>query len=136
MPENEEQVVSDQSEDSILTSVKKKCGLLEDYEAFDDQIIMDINAVFLALYQMGVGPNAIFTIENKEAKWADYFDDPRINVIKPYVGWRVKLMFDPPSNSSILDSMKDIVRELEFRMNVEFDKTYVKKTSEDNDDEW
>ena len=42
--------------DSILTSIKKMLGITEDYEHFDQDIIMHINSVFMILTQMGVGP--------------------------------------------------------------------------------
>ena len=34
---------------------------------------------------------------------------------------KVKLVFDPPSNSFTQQSMKDEIKELEWRMNVEVD---------------
>ena len=43
--------------ESILTSIKKLLGIPEDYTAFDDQIIIHINSVFMILNQLGVGPS-------------------------------------------------------------------------------
>ena len=42
--------------ESILTSIKKLLGIAEDYEHFDQDIIMHINTVFAILPQLGVGP--------------------------------------------------------------------------------
>ena len=42
--------------DSILTSIKKLLGITEEYEHFDQDIIMHINSVFSVLTQLGVGP--------------------------------------------------------------------------------
>ena len=46
--------------DSILTSIKKLLGITEEYEHFDQDIIMHINSVFSGLTQLGVGPAAGF----------------------------------------------------------------------------
>lgn len=105
--------------DSILDTVKKVLGIEPDYEAFDIDIIMHINSVFATLQQLGVGPASGFFIENKEAKWADILgDDPTTNNVKTYVCLRVKLIFDPPTTSFAIDSMKRQVEELEWRINV------------------
>ena len=43
--------------DSILTSIKKMLGITEEYEHFDQDIIMHINAVFMILNQLVFGPS-------------------------------------------------------------------------------
>ena len=48
--------------DSILTSIKKLLGITEDYEHFDEDLIMHINSVFMILSQLGVGPASGFSI--------------------------------------------------------------------------
>ena len=52
--------------ESILTSVKKMIGIAEEYEHFDNDIIININAVFADLAQMGVGPANGFAIFDDE----------------------------------------------------------------------
>ena len=39
-------------EDNILESIKKRLGIVSEYDAFDDQILMDINTVFSILHQL------------------------------------------------------------------------------------
>ena len=41
--------------DSILTSIKKMLGIMEEYEHFDTDLIMHINSVLGILTQLGVG---------------------------------------------------------------------------------
>ena len=41
-------------DESILTSIKKLLGIPEDYEHFDQDIIIHINSVFMILNQLGV----------------------------------------------------------------------------------
>ena len=36
----------------ILEDVKKQVGLIPEYDAFDDQLLMDINAAFATLHQL------------------------------------------------------------------------------------
>lgn len=105
--------------DSILTSIKKQLGITEDYEAFDPEIIIHINTVFSILNQLGVGPETPFTIEDKTATWDQFIGgDTRIEMVKTYIYLRVRLIFDPPTNSFVVDAFKKQYEELEVRMNL------------------
>ena len=104
---------------SILTSVKKVLNVDESYTAFDEDILMHINSVFSTLTQLGVGPATGFAIEDETATWDAFLGtDPRLNNVKTYVCLRVRMLFDPPTTSYLIDAMKEQIRELEFRMNV------------------
>lgn len=110
-------------EDSILKSIKKMLGAPEDYEAFDDQLIMHINSVFSILSQLGVG-NGKFTITGPDETWDDYLardDDLDIEEVKSYVYLKVKMIFDPPSSSTAAEAFKAQIAEFEWRLNVESD---------------
>lgn len=105
--------------ESILTSIKKLLGITEEYEHFDADIIMHINSVFSILTQLGVGPPDGFAIKDKTAVWSDFSpDDPQFSFIRSYVELRVKLMFDPPSSSSVIDAINRTIQELEWRINI------------------
>lgn len=105
--------------DSILISIKKMLGISKEYDAFDAVLIMHINTVFMNLSQLGVGPNEGFSIIDEADKWSDFIsEDPRLESIKSYVYLKVKLLFDPPMNSSVMDSMTLQIKELEWRLNV------------------
>lgn len=106
----------------ILTSVKKMLGIMEEYNHFDPDIIMHINSVFGVLTQLGVGPAGGFRIEDDTAEWVDFLDDNMLlETVKTYVSMRVRLMFDPPQNSAVIESMNRIISELEWRINVAVD---------------
>lgn len=105
--------------DSILNSVKKKLGIQEDYTHFDEDIIMDINSVFMILNQLGVGPDEPFTIEDEDTYWEDFIDNTRIEAVKSYMYMKVRLMFDPPTSGFLVDSLKKQIDELEWRMLVQ-----------------
>lgn len=108
--------------DSILTSVKKMLGITEDYEQFDTDIIIHINSVFGILTQLGVGSENGFSVYDKSAVWSDFIaDNTKLEMVKTYVSMRVKLLFDPPLNSSITASMEKTISELEWRLNVAVD---------------
>lgn len=107
-------------DESILISIKKLLGPGKEYTAFDPDIIMHINTVFVTLNQLGVGPADGFSIQDDITTWKDYIDDEKkFNAVKTYIYLKVKLVFDPPLNASILESMKQSANELEWRLNVQ-----------------
>lgn len=105
--------------DSILTSIKKLMGLTEEYDAFDQDILMRINSVLFELEQIGVKAKDGFVLSDKTAVWSDYSDDDRLlNALKQYIYMKTKLTFDSPTNSGALDSMNRIIDRLEWRINL------------------
>ena len=108
--------------DSILISVKKSMGIAEECEDFDDELILFINSVFSTLNQLGVGPETGFAIQDDIANWSDYLnDDLNLNSVKTYVCLKVKLMFDPPNSSTVIEAINREIKELEWRINVAVD---------------
>jgi hypothetical protein len=104
---------------SILTSTKKILGIAEADTAFDLDILTHINGVFSTLNQLGVGPVEGFSIEDATATWDAFLGvDPRLNNVKQYVYLRVRMIFDPPQTSYLIDAQKRQIEELEWRMNV------------------
>lgn len=105
---------------SILTSIKKNLGLAEDYEAFDPDVVMYINTAFSTLNQLGVGPEEGFMIEDADAEWDAFLDDdPRYNSVKAYVTLCVKLLFDPPTHSYLIEALNKQKEQLEWRLNLQ-----------------
>ena len=108
--------------DSILVSVKKLLGLDASYTEFDTDIIIHINSVFSILQQLGVGPDNGFAITGDSETWSQYTNSKlEIRDVISYMYMRVKMLFDPPTNSSILNSYKDMINEFEWRLNVAVD---------------
>lgn len=105
--------------DSILTSIKKLLGITEEYEHFDQDIIIHINSVFMILNQLGVGPSNGFSITDKTAVWSDFVSEgTNLESVKSYIYLKVRLLFDPPTTSAVMESMNRMISELEFRLNV------------------
>ena len=114
--------------DSILTSIKKLLGIAEDYEHFDQDLIIHINSVLSVLTQLGVGPSEGFPIEDENATWDDFIpEDKRLSSIRSYVYMKVKLLFDPPLSSSVMESMNRMISEFEWRLNVAAEPTQSNK---------
>ena len=103
--------------DSILASIKKNLGLHEMDTVFDADLIMHINSVFAILCQMGVGPSEPFVITGSDEVWNEFLDDNfKINFVRSYVEKKVKLLFDPPLSSAAVESINNMIRELEWRL--------------------
>lgn len=105
--------------DSILNGTKKVLGIDPDYDVFDADILMHINSVFATLDQLGIGPEGGFAIEDEYATWSTFLGgDKRLNSVKTYLYLRVKMVFDPPATSFVLQAMKEQIQEHEWRLNV------------------
>lgn len=102
---------------SILLTIKKMLGIAEEYHAFDLDIITHINSVFLFLYQFGIGPETPYQITDEDQTWSEFQTD--IPGIPTYIYLRVRLLFDPPTNSFLVDSMKEQIKEFEWRFDMQ-----------------
>ena len=106
--------------DNILSSIKKLLGIPTEETAFDSDIIMHINSVFMILNQLGIGPSDGFTISDDYALWSDFIPDGQnLELVKSYMYMKVRLMFDPPSSSAVLSAMEKSINEFEWRLNVQ-----------------
>lgn len=104
-------------EASILNSIKLMLGLTADYTPFDQQIMMCINTALNALTQVGIGDKDGFTIHDASATWSDWYgDDIRMEAVKTAVYIRTRLLFDPPANVTMEQSLKDQLAEIEWRL--------------------
>lgn len=108
--------------DSILLSVKKLLGIDANYTIFDPDVIIHINTAFAILNQLGVGPEEGFMIEGEDTVWDDYITDYNFTMVKTFIFLKVRLLFDPPSNSFLLESMNRQLDELTWRLEVEANK--------------
>ena len=103
--------------DSILSSVKIMLGLTDEYDVFDLSIINHINSVFTILSQIGVGPAEGFIIEDKTAVWSDFIQDAKLyQLVKSYVVLKVRLLFDPPMSSAVMECYRTQINEYEWRL--------------------
>lgn len=103
--------------ESILISVRKACGIDETDDSFDDELIMHTNSVLAIASRLGGGPPESFYIRDSSSVWSDLIsNDPTLNFLKSYVGLKVKLIFDPPASSTMVEAMKQLISEFEWRI--------------------
>lgn len=106
--------------DSILDSIKKLLGIDILDTSFDGDLIIYINSVFAILNQLGVGPSEVFWISDNGAIWDEFIYDYAfdLQLLKSYIYLKVKLIFDPPASSFVLESNNRLISEFEWRLNV------------------
>ena len=115
---NEQNEQTTTAGESILNSIKKQLDIPSDDDSFDENIVMHINSVFVNLYQMGVGPETPFQIKDETDEWEDFIteDKPYLVLVKSYMYLAVKLLFDPPRTSNLLEAMNAKMHEYEVRL--------------------
>lgn len=115
--------------ESILKSIKKLLGLDENYTPFDPDIIIHINSVFMILNQLGVGPKEGFSIKDDTSVWADFISvNSNLELVKSYMYLKVRLLFDPPLSSVVMEAMNRQINELEWRINITVDSSTTEKS--------
>lgn len=105
--------------ESILLSVKDALGIETGVEVWDPELIMFINAVFVTLHQIGVGPDEPYSITGSSETWADFGgDEAGLGAIQAYTYLKVRLLFDPPTTTTMFNALSDVAKEYEWRLNV------------------
>ena len=113
--------------ESILGSIRKMIGGMAIPDGgegpFDTDLIIHINSVLQTLNQLGCGVED-FEITGPNETWSDFIGDTFINLnwVKSYVYLKVKLLFDPPSSSTLHQAMTEQAAELEWRINCKVDR--------------
>jgi len=121
MSDAEENIVVDEStagEVTILASIKDPLGIPQQVTAFDPTLLMHINSQLVRLHTLGVGPDSLPAID-ATSTWSDYLEDSEeLELVKTVVYLRVRLLFDPPTSSFVLNSLEQAAEEAEWRLNV------------------
>lgn len=108
-------------EDSILLSIKKLLGMEpEEFDQYDVDIMLHINTVIETLNQIGVDMPDGFSVTDKTVLWSDYLNRTKYSQIKgsikSYIYMKVRLVFDPPTNTSLINAINESINELEWRI--------------------
>ncbi len=102
----------------ILATIKKTIGIAQEDDSFDDDLIIYINATLLILSQLGLKEADKTPMINSETTWNEFLGDRTdLEVVKTYIHFKVKNMFDPPTSSALAEAHKGIIAELEWRIN-------------------
>ena len=105
--------------ESILNTIKKLLGITEEQTEFDTDIIIHINSVINILHQLGIfqSETEVFQITGPKETWDEFLGDiSKPNMVKTYIYMKVKLLFDPPLNATVISSMERVISEFEFRL--------------------
>lgn len=110
-------------EESVLKTIKDMLGISDTDKAFDTDLIVNINAIFSTLFQLGIGKKTHYFILDSTTKWDDLFEKEKdlIDFIKLYTYMKVKVIFDPPTNSSVLQAFNEQIKEIEYRILLQAD---------------
>jgi len=110
----------------VLDDIKKYVGIEDGYTGFDFPLLVELQATLHTLSQLGV------TISNETVmgieEWEDVIaETDSISSIKSYVCLKVKMVFDPPANTSILENLTARLRELESRILISCDRPLIEE---------
>lgn len=108
--------------DNVLSSIKKLIGYSVEVVCFDADILMHINSCVPSLREFGVLPLVADLVIDEETKWSDILEKNNIGLIREYVYLSVKVIFDPPISSFVLESMNRQIQKDEWRITSIYDR--------------
>lgn len=101
--------------DSILDTLLQLLNDDPDAPAYKLDVMTFANGVFGRLKNLGIGPKEGFYITDSGDSWDDFMDEgPERAAVQTYMFMKVKLIFDPPQNSTVLQSYERLVNEFEW----------------------
>ena len=120
-------------EENILASIKAMLNLSPYETAFDGEIIPLINTYLMVVNQFGVGANNFLLVDGTET-WRDFLGDTfeKLPATKTYVQLQVRLAFDPPDSSAVLNAMTETVKELAWRLTSQAEHAVPNQNSDSN----
>lgn len=109
--------MSDIMNASILNTIKSMLNIDPEITEFDSDLIVLINTSLSTLYQLGVGDKQ-FSITGSTEKWSDLLtDESYLEMIKSFIFIDVKIVFDPPTSSIVMEAYKETRKEYIWRIN-------------------
>lgn len=106
-------------DDSILSTIKRMLGISDEDDAFDKELIVFINTAIMVMHEVGVGKDNFLISESGNETWKEFINDSKDLVgVQTFVYFKVRIAFDPPQSSFVLDSMQKQADELLWRLNV------------------
>ena len=102
--------------DSILDSIKDLLGPGSEDTSFDSSLIIFINGALMEMNDLGIGPKDYRIIDNTNT-WTEFLEGRQdVELVKSTVYLKVRLVFDPPQNSFLVDSIKAEITKNEWRL--------------------
>ena len=104
--------------ESILDSIKNMLGINEGDTNFDGELIIYINGALMIMSQLGVGTDG-YLISGRDDTWQNFMGDREdLELVKSAVYLRVRLIFDPPQNSFLVDAINKQIAEYDWRIEI------------------
>lgn len=103
----------------IITDVKQMLGASIYDDSFDVNIVIAINSALAVLSDIGISEADNVCLEIGDTVTWDELLEGRTDIeyIKTYIYLKVKMLFDPPSSSALLDAYNRQIAEFEWRLN-------------------
>lgn len=107
--------------ESILDSIKSLLPIDKDITDFDGDLIVLINSSLSRLLQLGVGEKP-FRIEGSSETWSQLLNkEEYLDAVKEVVFIDVKMVFDPPTSSVVMEALKAIRNEDMYRITTQIE---------------
>lgn len=117
-------------DENVLQTIKKLLGIDASVEAFDVDVKFAIDTALMVLDQLGVPLKAKMLMSGEET-FGDLTDYPELAAQLPsYIFLKVRLLFDPPSTSFVIDAIQKQIQEIEWRLNVQYEGKEVNQNGE------
>lgn len=103
--------------DSILIDVGMACDVDESERGFDGKLIPLINGQLMMAHQFGLGTNG-FGIKGVADTYQDFLGEhcDKLAAFRTWLGYSVRMLFDPPDNGTILKSYQDQIDKMEWML--------------------
>lgn len=102
---------------NILDTVKTGLGIAIDDTSFDSELLIHINSVVINLAQLGLPISEGVEID-ENTEWDSFVENiTSFQSVKQYFVLKVRVVFDPPASSYVLDSFNRTLSEIEWRLN-------------------
>nr|DAF19644.1 MAG TPA: hypothetical protein [Caudoviricetes sp.] len=98
---------------TIFHDTKTYLGLMEDDNSFDSEVKDAIDNALATATQLN---REVSTIQSSEA---DYPTTPLGRILRQYVNYSVRLMFDPPQTSFAIKAIEVLKQEAEWRLTIQ-----------------
>ena len=109
-------------DESILTTIKGMLNIDSNITDFDSDLIVLINSSLSTLFQLGIGEGKPFRISGSSEKWEQLLDkEEYLELVKETIYLDVRIVFDPPSSSIVMETMKEIRKENQWRIAAQVD---------------
>lgn len=102
---------------SILKFLRQLLVSDSEDKSFDTDLIVFGNGALSVMRQLGITPPDGFRITGENETWAEFIGDrDDLDVVQEDVYLRVRLIFDPPTNSFLVTALKEQIQEHDWRI--------------------